>query len=235
MRHTPSAMGLAVLAVLLALTAFAPAATVVQSQVTLAPVGRAMRPPPLGRKQGWLTITNRDWIPYTFVYAGGRKYYIYRADVNRGGTTLPSGVTVALAIDKDDYSLYGPSGHKLNVKVREGRTTTLSLEPFGYAGSTGLNGVVNDSERVRTAVLIDALRAVVVAPPPPTVVVNRPPPPPPPVIITRPPPPPPPVVITRPAPPPPPPVIITRPGPSRPNIYGGASGDGWGFVFGYND
>lgn len=222
---------------LLALAATLLASTAVQAgtvyaEVTLAPVGRHYgSPPPLGRKQGWLTITNRDWNPYTLVVNNKDKIFLYRAGDGRGGMLIPSGTTVTIALEKDTYDMYGSSSEKLKVRIREGRTTTLSLEPFGYVGSTGLRGVVNDGERVRNEVLFDAYAAVIVEPAPPTtVIVNRPPPPPP-VIINR-----PPVVVHRPPPPGRPPHYYRpghgRPPPPPPPRRPHHKKDGWGFVFG---
>lgn len=185
------------------------------AEVRLAPVGRHFgAPPPLGRKQGWLSITNRDWMPYYLAVNRKDKLFLYRAGDGHGGVLIPSGTTVTLALEKETYDMYGTSSERLKVRVREGRTTTLSLEPFGFVGNTGLRGVVNDGDRVRNEVLFDNYSTVVVRPTPVPVIVNRPPPPPPPpVIIGRPP-------YHRPPPPPPPP-----PPPRRHR-------DSWGFVFG---
>jgi hypothetical protein len=199
----------------------------VGAQVTLAPLGRSHSPPPLGRKQGWLTVSNRDWETYTLVVSGKDTLSLYRAGTGYGGMIIPSGATVTIALEKDTYDLYGNNPDKLKVKVREGRTTTLVLEPYGYVGRSGLLGVVNDGDKVRDGILFDTYTAppVIVQPAPPVIVqpsrpiiVNRPPPPPP-VIISRPP------AHHRPPPPPP-----HRPG--RPGGHGG-KGDGWNVVFGF--
>ena len=205
----------------------------IQAQVNLAPLGRSYSPPPLGRKQGWLTVSNRDWQSYSVVITGKDKIYLYRDGDGYGGMVIPSGATVTIALEKETYDLYGNNPDKLKVKIREGRTTTLSLEPFGYVGNTGVRGIVNDGDKVRDEILFDAYTApIVVAPQPPAVIINRPPPPPP-VIISRPPPsshrPPPSYGHGRPGrpgghrPPPPP--------PPRPGHHD--KKDGWGFVFGF--
>ncbi|MCD7897182.1 MAG: hypothetical protein LUG50_11005 [Planctomycetaceae bacterium] len=204
------------------------------AEVRLAPLGRSMAPPSLGRKEGWLTISNRDWQDYTvrvekervFVTPGGG-YRQYGYTGGYGEVTVPSGSTVTLAVEKDTYKVYGTNGEKVNAKVREGRTTTISLEPIGYVGQTGLQAVVNDGDGVRNEMIIDGYQAPVIIEQPPTVVVERP----------RPVPAPPPVIINR------PPVIIGggrpgnhRPGPPprpsqdrRPNH----KNDGWGFTFSF--
>lgn len=192
----------------------------VQAQVTLAPRGRVHSPPPLGRRQGWLTITNLDWQPYSAVITGKDKVYLYQGATGYGGIMIPSGATITLALEKETYDLYGNNSDKLKVKVREGRTTTLTLEPFGFVGATGLRGIVNDGDRIRDGILFDAYVAppVVVQRPPQVIITQPPPPPPPPVIITRPPP-------HRPRPP------AHRPPPPRPG-HGGRN-DGWGFTFNF--
>ena len=169
-------------------------------QVTLAPLVKSHHPPALGRRQGWLSISNRYWSGYTLATAPGGKLFLYREGQGQGQIFIPSGTTVTVALEKDTYDLYGNNPERLKVQVREGRTTTLSLEPFGYAGANGLTGVVNDGSRVRNGTLFDSYA---------TPVVIRQPPPPPPVIVMPPAhrPPPPPVIIRPPAhrPPPPPP------------------------------
>lgn len=231
MKKRMLALGFAALAVALALPGSASAASV-GVQVTLAPLGRAYgAPPPLGRKQGWLTISNRDWQSYSLAVGGDDKLFLYRSGHGYGGINIPSGATVTIALEKDNYDLYGDNSDRLKVRIREGRTTTLSLEPFGYTGQAGLMGVVNDGDKVRNEVLYQEYRPPVVVqrPPvvvqrPPTVIVERPAPPP--VIINR-----PPIVVGRPSHRPPPP----RPG------YGPGYGHGgrrdkdkdWGFSFSF--
>ena len=199
----------------------------VRAEVRMAPLSRHHgAPPPLGRKQGWLTISNRDWQPYSLVVERKDRLFLYRANEGRGGIMIPSGATITIALEKETYDLYGSRSDKLKVKIREGRTTTLALEPFGYVGSTGLRGIVNDGDKVRDEVLFDGYVHTVVVPQPAPPVVIAPPPPPP--VIVR-----PPVVVSpgRPGhhrPPPPPP---SRPGHGRPS-HGGKN-DGWGFVFGF--
>lgn len=192
------------------------------AEVRFAPLGRSYPPPRLGSKQGWLSISNRDWQDYTFVENKKGRATLYQGRMGYpGGIVIPSGATVTIAIEKDTWEIMGNSNDRLKVKVREGRTSTVSLEPFGWAGNSGLRGISNDGDRVRDEVLFDTY----IAPPvivqrPPTVIVQRPPPPP--VIVQR-----PPVVIHRPPshrPPPPPP----PPPPRRPH-----RDDGWGFNFSY--
>jgi hypothetical protein len=196
-----------------------------QAEVALAPITTSYAPPPLGRKQGWLTITNRDWKPYTVIITREGRMSL-NDGVIAGGTVVRSGASLTMAVEKDTWQLLGPSGEKLECKVREGRTSTISLEPFGMAGSSGLRGVSNDGDRVRTEVLINGY-----VPPPAPIIVQRPP-----VVVTR---PPvivhqPPVVVHR-----PPPVIVGRPHrrpPShRPDFRDrNRDRDGWGFSFGFN-
>ncbi|MCL2000683.1 MAG: hypothetical protein FWG74_04540, partial [Planctomycetes bacterium] len=171
---------LACLAVIPAVLPKAGAGTV-QVNVNLAPLGRSFSPPPLARNQGWLTVSNRDWTNYSLVVQGNNRLFLYRAGDGFGGTIIPSGATVTIALQKATYDLYGNHPEKLRTRIREGRTTTLSLEPFGFVGQTGLIGVVNDGDRVRNGTLFDIhVAPVVVAPPPPPGGGVRPPPPPPP-------------------------------------------------------
>lgn len=169
------------------------------AQVTLAPLGRAYSPPALGRKQGWLVITNRDWVNYSLnIDYKDEKLYLYQEGQGWGSVHLPSGSTITLALEKDTWDLYGNASEKLKVRIREGRTTTLSLEPFGTVGNTGLIGVVNDGDRTRSETLFDMYTPPVVVTRPPAIIVEQPPP----VIVERPYPRPP---MHRPPPPPPPP------------------------------
>ncbi len=197
-------------------------AAAAQVEVRLAPVSRTYAPPPLGRKQGWLTIVNRDWKPYTVSIMKKGRMALTEGEIHGGGTIIRSGQSVTMAVEKDTWELFGSSGGKLKCKVREGRTSTISLEPYGYANSAGLRGVSNDGEDVRAEVLVEAY-----APPP--VVVQRPP-----VVVER------PVIVERPvvvAPPPPvivhrPPVVVHRPY-HRPPPPRRRNRDGWDFTFGF--
>lgn len=211
------AIGFAALALVMAIPGQAHA---MQAEVRLAPMGRSYSPPPLGRRQGWLTVSNRDWQNYTLVVDRKDKIFIYRGGQGYGGVVIPSGATITIALEKETYDLYGNNSDKLKVKVREGRTTTLSLEPFGYVGNTGLMGVVNDGDKVRNEVLFDNYAPPVVIQPPPTIIVNRPPPPPP-VIVNR-----PPVIVHRPP--------AHRPPPPPPRHRDRGRKDGWGFSFGFD-
>ncbi len=221
------AIGVVAMALVMAVPAIAHA---IQAEVRLAPVGRTLPPPPLARHQGWLTISNRDWQDYTLTL-GKERLFLTKGAYGQnysGGIVIPSAGSITIAVEKDNYRLYGNSDDRLKVRVREGRTTTVSLEPFGYVGNTGLMAVVNDGDRVRNEVIFDnyappvvvAQPTPVVVAPQPVVIRRRPPPPPPPVIINR-----PPVVIT-PAPVP----VVRRPPPPPPPRHN----DGWGFTFGFN-
>ena len=229
MRKGLLAVCLAALAVALVLPSRAHA---VQAEVRLAPMGRSYSPPALGRKQGWLTVSNRDWQEYTLVVGPNDRMFLYQGGRGYGGIVIPSGATITLAVEKDNYRLYGNNEDKLRVRVREGRTTTLSLEPFGYVGNTGLRGVVNDGDKVRNEVLFDNYyEAPVIVQTPPPVIINRPPPPPP-VIINR-----PPVVVNRPPSHRPPAYRppAHRPPSHRPPSRPGHKDDGWGFTFSFGN
>lgn len=175
-------------AVFLAATAASTAMAAAYVEVTLAPMSRSHRPPPLGKRQGWLTISNRDWRSYTVVVTGKDKIYIYRDNApRRGGVTVPSGTSVTLALEKDTYDIYGSHSDKMRVRIREGRTATLSLEPFGRKGRSGLRGVISDGGRSHNSILFDAY----VERPGPSHQrpghSGKPTPPPPPSVIVRPP------------------------------------------------
>ncbi len=213
-------------------------------QIRFAPVQRSMPMPPLRKKEGWLSITNRDWQNY-IIEITRDKIFLHRTRApGRHGTLIPSGTTVTIAIEKDNYDMYGETSDRLRVRVREGRTTTVSLEPFGFQNNSGLIGIANDGERVRKETLIDTYSSPVIVPAPPPVVIERPAPPPviihrPPPVVHRPPPvihrpPPPPPVVHRPPPPGhrPPPSAGNRPPPHRPAPPPHRNNDGFGFFFG---
>ncbi len=232
-----------VLASLLAVAIAVPAESAAgQAEVRLAPLGASYAPPPLGRNQGWLTITNRDWKPYTVTVSGRGRMSIAQGALPRG-TVVRSGSSVTIAVDRDNWEIYGASGDELRCRVREGRTSTISLEPFGSVNGTGLRGVSNDGDRVRTEVLFESYAPpvvvqrppVIVQPAPPPVIVQPPPPPvivhtPPPVVVQRPP------VVVMPPPPPPPPPHHGRPTHRPPGHRPGPDRDrgGWGFTFGFS-
>ena len=142
--------------------------------------------PPRQDKEGWLAISNHDAIPY-YVSAnvGNKRIFISRHAT--GGAMIESGQSIALALRKEEYKLYGDSGRPLKIKIREGETTTLSFTPFGAIGNSGMKGVVTDRERTRSETLFDMYT------PPPAVIVQEPAP----VIIQEPP------VYIVPGPPPP--------------------------------
>ncbi len=185
---------LAVGAILMAIVLGVPAGRAAAAEVRLAPLRHSYAPPHLGRKQGWLSISNRDYEDYTFVETKKGRASLYRGrQPYTGGVVIPSGSTITLAVEKDTWEIQGETGDRLKVKVREGRTSTVSLEPYGYAGQTGLRGISNDGERVRDEILFESYvqPQVVVRPAPPTVIVERPAPP---AVIVR-----PPVVVGRPS------------------------------------
>ncbi|MDR2390441.1 MAG: hypothetical protein LBE84_02010 [Planctomycetota bacterium] len=123
--------------------------------------------PPRQDKEGWLAISNHDWIPYyVSVNVGDKRIFISRHGA--GGAPVESGQSIALALRKEEYRLYGDSGRDLKIKIREGETTTLSFTPFGLAGNSGMTGVATDRERTRSETLFDMYT------PPPAVIVQEP-------------------------------------------------------------
>lgn len=151
-------------------------------------VARATVMPSLYAKEGWLSVMNRDWIPY-YLNIDFKRERMFLSKNPNGGALIQSGQNLILNIRKDGYKLYGDSGRGLEVKIREGETTTLSLEPFGVFGNSGLTGVAATRDKVRSEVLFNNY-----VPPPPVVVMPAPAP-----------------VVVVPAYPPPPPVYYTRP------------------------
>ena len=144
--------------------------------------------PPRYDKEGWLSISNYDWSPYYIsINQGDKRIFISRAP--NGGMAVDSGQNVVVNLRKETYKMYGDSGEKLEVKVRENETTRLSLNPFGVFGNSGLSGVAVDRDRVRSEILFNNYV------PAPTVVVQEAP-----------------VIIVPSAPPPPPPVYYYGPG-----------------------
>lgn len=117
-------------------------------------------------KEGWVSISNRDWMPYYInVNVSDKRMFLSRNP--NGGFEIQSGQNIALNLRKNTYKLYGDSGNKLEVKIREDEVTTLSLEPFGVFGNSGLTGVAVDRDKVRTEVLVSNYS------PAPTVIVEE--------------------------------------------------------------
>lgn len=132
--------------------------------------------PPRFDKEGWVSIFNRDWTTY-YLAIDVNKERMFLSKFPNGGMAIESGQNVVINLRKHDYKLYGDTGEDLKVKVREGETTTLSLNPFGVFGNSGLTGVATDRERTRSEILFSGY---VAAPPmvvveQPSVVVERPP------------------------------------------------------------
>lgn len=132
--------------------------------------------PALYHKEGWLSIFNRDWTTY-YLNIDVDREKMFLSKIPNGGMAIDSGQNIVLNIRKHDYKLYGDSGNDLKVNVREGETTTLSLNPFGVFGNSGLTGVATDRDKVRSEVLFNAYvpAPTVVYEQPPTVVVEQPP------------------------------------------------------------
>lgn len=166
-------------------------------------------------KEGWLSIFNRDWVPYYFnIDQGAKRIFVSR--VPNGGIVVQSGENLPVNLRKEEYKLYGDSGRELKIKIRENESTSLSLNPFGVFGNSGLTGVATDRERTRSAVLFDAY-----VPTPPTVIIESPPP----------------AVYVEPAPP-----VYVVPGPRPyyrpyhygPGYYGPHNRGGGGIYFNFN-
>lgn len=213
-------LGIGFVAFVMLVMAWASPEAKAASRIELNHISRQYAPPPMGRKEGLLAISNRDWQDYTLVITDKGRMSLYRGDTTYAGYRnyrLPAGSTVYMALEKDTWRINAENTDRLRVKIREGRTSTLSLNPFGYVGNTGLMGVTNDGDKVREEVLFDSYTQPVVVRPP-TIVA----PPPPPTIIAR-----PPVIVQR------PPVVVHRPPPPPPprRHY---RDDSWGFSFGFN-
>ena len=123
--------------------------------------------PLLGTREGWLSISNRDWQPYfLLVNPSDKRMFISRFE--NGGTIINPGENVVLNVRRETYKLFGDTGKSLQVRIRDNLTTTLSLDPFGVVGNSGLMGVSTDRDRVRNEVLFNAFvppAQVVVMPP----------------------------------------------------------------------
>lgn len=128
---------------------------------TVIPEGSSMTPvaivefgamPGLYHKEGWLTVSNADWESYYLVIDQKAKRMFLSRQPN-GGAELPSGHSVSFNLRKESYKLYGDTGNDLKVKIREGEATRVSLTPFGVVGNSGLNGIAQDRDKVRSEVL----------------------------------------------------------------------------------
>ncbi|MCC8109260.1 MAG: hypothetical protein LIQ30_09505, partial [Planctomycetes bacterium] len=137
--------------------------------VTPIPLSGSTAFPSLYAKEGWLSVGNQDAMPYYFlVNPGNKRLFISRSP--NGGYEIAPGQNLVLNLRKETYKLYGDSGRELKVRVREGESTTLRLVPFGVVGNSGLQGVAQDRDQVRSEVLFNNY-----VPPAPVVVVDQPP------------------------------------------------------------
>ncbi|MCL2000403.1 MAG: hypothetical protein FWG74_03130 [Planctomycetes bacterium] len=133
--------------------------------------------PALSSREGWLSISNHDWATYYLNINVDRKR-MFLSKTPNGGAAVEPGQNVILNLRRHSYKLYGDSGRSLTVNVRECETTTLSLNPFGVFGNSGLSGVATDRNRVRSEVLFNAYMpapAAVIVEQPPVYVVPAPP------------------------------------------------------------
>lgn len=128
---------------------------------TVIPEGSPMSPveivevgalPALYHKEGWLTVSNMDWESYYLVIDQAAERLFLSRQPN-GGAEVPSGHSVSFNLRKESYKMYGDTGNDLKVKIREGEVTRVSLTPFGVVGNSGLRGVAQDREKVRSEVL----------------------------------------------------------------------------------
>ncbi len=145
------------------------AGPVAGTPVTPIPVAVSNAFPSLYAKEGWLSVANQDAIPYYLNVSPGNKQLFISRNPN-GGYELAPGQNIVLNLRKETYKMYGDSGRELKIRVREGENTTLRLVPFGVVGNSGLQGVAQDRERVRSEVLFNNY-----VPQPPVVVVDQPP------------------------------------------------------------
>lgn len=148
------------------------------SPVSPAPIMVSGAYPPRYDKEGWLSISNRDWMPYYVnINRGDKRIFISRAP--NGGLAIQSGENIIVNLRKDTYKTYGESGNKLEVKIRENETSTLDFNPFGVVGNSGLSGVTVSRDRVRSEILFNNFSpapAIVVQEPSVIVVPSTPPP-----------------------------------------------------------
>lgn len=153
--------------------------------ITMAPIVSAGGYPPRYDKEGWLSISNHDWIPYYLNINQGDKR-IFISKVPNGGMAVQSGQNIIVNLRKNTYKTYGDSGEKLEVKIRENETSSLNLNPFGVVGNSGLTGVAISRDKVRSevlfnnyspapAVIVQEPSVIVVQPEPPPVYYYRPP------------------------------------------------------------
>lgn len=130
-------------------------------------------------KEGWISVSNHDLMPYyILIDQNDKRIFISRSP--NGGMVVDSGQNVVVNVRKATYKMYGDSGNKLEVKVRENETNRLSLNPFGVIGNSGLTGVSTERDRVRSEVLFSnyvPAPAVVIQEAPVIVVPSAPPPP----------------------------------------------------------
>ncbi len=118
------------------------------------PVTMEYTTPAMGSRQGLLTIHNVDCRNYRLVINyKEHKLFLYGEWQTIQGIQVPSGSSLTIAMDKDTYSLRTANSESLKVKIRKGRITTLSLQPFGTANFCGLLGMVDDGENTRTETL----------------------------------------------------------------------------------
>ncbi|MDR1613700.1 MAG: hypothetical protein LBT97_13095 [Planctomycetota bacterium] len=160
------------------------------------PHGPGRRRPPPGRRDSVLEITNNDDRGYAIDvdYRRNRLTFAHRSG---GDIYLPGDSSrISLAFDDDDDWRIEGDHETLEIKMRDGRTTRLTLETRTSRNRIGLFGTVDDGRQRTTAQLFRY------ADRPGRPNGHRPPP--------------------RPTPPPPPP---SRPAPPRKDSLGAAIGN----------
>ncbi len=104
--------------------------------------------PVLDRRQGWLTISNRDWVDYYLtIDADHARIMLDRQ--NNGGTRIASGSYQVVPLERAMWEVVGDSDRDMvEVRIRPGLESELALVPTGSGNQSGLVGVtMSDGSR----------------------------------------------------------------------------------------
>lgn len=143
----------------------APPVTVVEQPAGPVPVTEMAPLPSRYSKEGWVSVSNSGWESY-YLLIDQRAKRMFLSQTPNGGVEIVPGQNIAQNIRKEGYKMYGNNGRSLQVKVREGEVTRVTLTPFGAPGGGGLTVSSQDREKVRSEMLF----GVIIAPAPAVIV-----------------------------------------------------------------
>ncbi len=106
--------------------------------------------------QGWLEVTNDDWMPYIVdVDANRRRINVWPDNGTRGGRQVRPGVITYINTDSGFWTITGPARQEFNLGVRPGQSTAIHIQGFREGNRYGAIVNVNDGRRDIAATIVN--------------------------------------------------------------------------------